>query len=187
MYVLFLLVSALYNLLYTLPIVSSLVGTLTGLIFLGAILSLFVIGLRLGSPRWFLPYLGFILGIVSVYFLSALLGAPVVMFFPNRYERLLFLGDILFDGMLWYGLLAVIVLLVVLARTSPSFRRFSADWTLLCFIAYGAVPFAVGLTFDEYVGEEPYVRLALLVLAVGAWRYLRGNAHGGALGRCLAP
>jgi hypothetical protein len=40
---------------------------------------------------------------------------------------------------------------------------------------YGAIPFVIWLSFDEYVGEEPYEVLAFLVLALGAWFYLRGG------------
>jgi thiol:disulfide interchange protein len=54
-------------------------------------------------------------------------------------------------------------------------KRFRRDWTLLPFVVYGAVPFALWLTFDEYVGDELYMLLAFLVLALGAWFYLRNN------------
>jgi hypothetical protein len=39
------------------------------------------------------------------------------------------------------------------------------------------VPFALWLTFDAYVGDEPYMFLAFLVLAVGAWFYLRSHGE----------
>jgi len=83
--------------------------------------------------------------------------------------------DILWDGIFWYGLLFAIFLLVALSRVSLAFQRFKNDWTLSCFVLYGGVPFAVWIAFDEYLGDEPYMFLAFLVLAMGAWLYLRNS------------
>ena len=142
---------------------------------LGLFAILFLVGVGKGLPRWSLPYLGFILSLFSVYVFSGLLLGPIYLFFPNLYDRLLFFGDIFYAGAFWFGLLIVMILLVLVTRISPLFQRFRSDWTLLCFILYGAVPFALALTFDEYVGDEPYMLAAFLVLASGAWFYLRGG------------
>lgn len=173
LYVLFLLVSALHAYMYSLQIRSSVVGTLTGLIFLGAIFSLYAIGFRMGTPRWFLPYLGFLLAVLSLYVFSAVFGTPIYFLFRDLQDQSLLVIDILWDGIYWYGLLSAILLLVVLGRVSPKFQRFKDDWTLPCFVLYGGVPFALWVTFDEYAGDEPYTLSAFLVLAVGAWLYLR--------------
>lgn len=177
LYVLFLLVSALHAYMYSLQIRSSVVGTLTGLIFLGAIFSLYAIGFRMGTPRWFLPYLGFLLAVLSLYIFSAVFGTPIYFMFRDLRDQSLLVVDILWDGIYWYGLLSAILLLVVLGRVSPTFRRFRDDWTLPCFVLYGGVPFALWVTFDEYMGDEPYTLSAFLVLAAGAWLYLRGASE----------
>jgi hypothetical protein len=97
------------------------------------------------------------------------------LIFRNVRDESIFLIDILWDGIFWYGLLTTMLVVVILARTSSAFQHFRNDWTQLNFILYGAIPFAILLTFDEYVGDEPYMFLAFLVLAVGAWIYLRSN------------
>ena len=83
--------------------------------------------------------------------------------------------DILWDGIFWYGLLFAVFLLVILSRISSTFQHFKNDWTLSCFVLYGGVPFALWITFDEYVGDEPYTLLAFLILTGGAWIYLRSG------------
>ena len=173
LYVLFLLIGVLHDYMYSLQIGSSVVGTLTGLVFLGAILSLYVIGFRMGTPRWFLPYLGFLLAVLSLYVFSVVFGTPIYFLFRDFRDQSLLIIDILWDGIYWYGLLFAILLLVVSSRISPKFQRFKNDWTLPCFVLYGGVPFALWVTFDEYVGDEPYTLSAFLVLAIGAWLYLR--------------
>lgn len=177
LYVLFLLVSALHGYMYSLRIGASTVGILTGLIFLGAILSLYVTGFRMGTPRWFLPYLGFLLAVLSLYVFSAVFGAPIYFLFRDLRDQSLLIIDILWDGIYWYGLLSAVLVLVVLGRVSPKFQRFKDDWTLPCFVLYGGVPFAVWMTFDEYAGDEPYILSAILVLAVGAWLYLQSTGE----------
>ncbi len=99
------------------------------------------------------------------------------MLFRDLRDQSILLIDILWDGIFWYGLLFAIFLLVILSRVSPAFQRFKNDWTLSCFVLYGGVPFALWITFDEYVGDEPYMLLAFLVLAVGAWFYLHSNGE----------
>ena len=131
-----------------------------------------LIGLAKGMPRWSLPYLGFALTILSVSGFSALLDFRPL----HLYDRLSPLGDSMFEGGWWFGLLVAMILLVTVTRTLPAFQRFRNDWTLLCFIPYGGVPFALILTFDEYTGDEPFMFFAFLVLASGTWLYLH-NKH----------
>jgi hypothetical protein len=142
----------------------------------GLFLVLFLVGVKMRMPRWSLPYLGFLFAILSVYLLSALLGGPIYILFGNLLDEPSLFGDLFYGGVLWFGLLSIVVLLVILTRSSPAMQRFRRDWTLLPFVIYGAVPFALWLTFDEYAGDEPYMLLAFLVLAVGAWLYL--HSHG---------
>jgi len=133
---------------------------------------LLLLGFVKGLPRWSLPYLGFALTILSVSAFSFLLDIRSL----HLYDRLSPLGDVMFEGGWWFGLLVALILLMTAARTLPAFQRFRNDWTLLCFIPYGGVPFAMMLTFDEYSGDEPFMFFAFLVLALGTWHYLH-NKH----------
>ena len=154
-------------------IISSMLGAIIGFPLLGLFIILLMVGAKKGMPRWSLPYLGFLLSILSLYLFSAIFGTPIYLLFRNLRDQSILLIDILWDGIFWYGLLFAILLLVVLSRVSSTFQRFKNDWTLSCFVLYGGVPFALWITFDEYVGDEPYTLLAFLVLAIGAWLYLR--------------
>lgn len=76
-------------------------------------------------------------------------------------------------------LILLVFLLLVISRLVPRFRPFHQrlrdDWTLLSFLLYGAVPFALWITFDGCVNEEPFFVLSLLMLALGGWFYLRND------------
>jgi hypothetical protein len=144
---------------------------------LGLFLILFLVGVGKGLPRWSLPYLGFMLALLSVYIFSGILGILIFLPFQKLFDRIEFIGDIFYGGVFWFGLLMVVILLAVLTRFSPIFQRFRRDWTLLCFIVYGAIPFALVLTFDEYENDEPFILLSSLVLVVGAWFYLRESSE----------
>jgi hypothetical protein len=133
--------------------------------------------MKMRMPRWSLPYLGFLFAMLSVYLFSAFFGAPIFLFFRDLRDQSLLFIDIIWDGIFWYGLLTAIIVLMVASRTIPSLQHFRNDWTQLCFILYGGVPFALWLTFDEYAGDEPYMFASFLVLAVGAWFYLRGQGE----------
>lgn len=156
-------------------IVSGMFGAVIVLPVLGLFIILLMVGAKKGMPRWSLPYLGFLLSILSLYLFSIVFGTPIYLLFRNFRDQSILLVDILWDGIFWYGLLFAISLLVVLSRVSSTFQHFKNDWTLSCFVLYGGVPFALWITFDEYVGDEPYTLLAFLVLAIGAWLYLRSS------------
>jgi len=156
-------------------IVVGVVGAVIVFSLFGLFILLLMVGARKGMPRWSLPYLGLLLSIFSVYLLAVIFGIPIYLLFRDLRDASLLFIDILWGGVLWYGLLLAIVLLVAASWVSPAFQRFKNDWTLSCFVLYGAAPFALWLTFDEYVGDEPYKLLTFLVLAVGAWLYLRST------------
>ncbi len=143
----------------------------------GLFIILLILGLMKGLPRWALPYLGFICALLSVYVFSILIMGSVFLVFPRIFDGLYFLGDFLFDGALWYGLLLIVASVALLNRQILAFRQFGEDWTLLSFVVYGALPWALLLTFDEYVGDEPYMVLDFLVLAGGACLYLRSSGR----------
>jgi hypothetical protein len=168
-------------------IVSGMFGAVIVLPMLGLFIVLLMVGAKKGMPRWSLPYLGFFLAILSLYFFSAVFGTPIYFLFRDFRDQSLLITDILWDGIFWYGLLFAILLLVVLSRVSPTFQRFKNDWTLPCFVLYGGVPFALWITFDEYVGDEPYSLLVFLVLAIGAWLHLRSSNEWTRFGTLIIP
>jgi hypothetical protein len=156
-------------------IISGMFGAVIVLPLLGLFIVLLMVGAKKGLPRWSLPYLGFLMSMLSLYLFSAIFGTPIYLLFRNLRDQSILIIDILWDGIFWYGLLFAIFLLVLLSRVSSTFQHIKNDWTLSCFVLYGGVPFALWITFDEYVGDEPYTLLAFLVLATGAWLYLRNS------------
>jgi len=158
-------------------ITSGMFGAVIVLPLLSLFIVLLVVGAKKRLPRWSLPYLGFLMSMFSLYILSIVFGTPIYLLFRNLRDQSILIVDILWDGIFWYGLLFAIFLLVLLSRVSSTFQRFKNDWTLSCFVLYGGVPFVLWITFDEYVGDEPYSVLAFLVLAVGAWLYLRSASE----------
>jgi hypothetical protein len=68
---------------------------------------------------------------------------------------------------------------MLLTRMLPAWRpfhwRLRRDATLLSFSLYGATLLALLLTFDDNVGDRPYKIVAMLLLAAGAWCYLRST------------
>jgi hypothetical protein len=124
-----------------------------------------------------MPYLGFFMAILSTYLFSAIFGTPLYFLFGTLRDQSLLIIDIIWDGIFWYGLLTAIIVLIVVSRRFPAFQQFRSDWTQLCFILYGGVPFALWITFDDYSGEEPYMFASFLVLALGAWFYLRSQGE----------
>lgn len=149
-------------------LVTAVMLTLLGLIGL-----LLIGGLAVGMPRWSLPYLGFAAALLSVYLFSFLIGGVFYILSSDIFDRSSLLGEIFLDGVFWFGLLMAMVLLIWGSTFSPKLRRFREDWTLPGFMLYGAIPFIIWLSFDEYVGAEFYKLLIFLVLAFGAWFYLR--------------
>jgi hypothetical protein len=126
-----------------------------------------------------MPYLGLPLPIISLIIFNSWLDEWNGFRFYGLYERSWFLGQFIFQGLLWAGLIGSTFLLVLAVRLIPKFHpfymRLRGDWTLLCFVLYGAIPFALVLTFDEYKHEEPYIFAAFLILAAGGWLYLRDD------------
>jgi len=151
---------------------------LNGLIFLVLILGMLVIGLRLGAPRWFLPFLGFELSIINL-FTHTLVFPPDWTGFPFLQQASRFIRGFVRQGTVWIGVIVLVILLVLIAALIPKFRpiyqRLKDDWTLLAFIIYGAVPLAILLTFDDYQGSKLYVLIANLILAIGGWFYVRAQ------------
>lgn len=146
------------------------------LFFWFAALGLFVIGFAKGAPRWFMPYLGLPLPIISLMVFNGWLDEWHGF---RWYAWSWFLREFVFQGLLWVGLIGSFVLLILAVRLIPKlglfYKRLRDDWTLMNFLLYGSVPFALVITFDDYINEEPYLILAFLILALGGWLYLRND------------
>jgi len=132
---------------------------------------LFLLGVVTGLKRWFLPFAGFFFSLVSVYGFSLLLDRWNLIPFQSLYSRSWLLGQIAYQGFLWGGLTVITILLAAAIIFIPALRRFKNDWTLLAFLLYGATPFALVLTFDDYVNDELLVVFASLILIAGIWVY----------------
>jgi len=149
-----------------------------GLLFLGLIFVIFVTGLRMGVPRWFLPYLGFALSLINL-FTHTLVFPPGWSGFPFLRQASRFIRGFVYQGTVWIGVIVFVILLVLFSALIPKFhpfyRRLKDDWTLLAFVIYGVAPLALMLTFDDYQGEGPYVLTGCLILVIGGWLYLRAQ------------
>jgi len=151
--------------------------------------SLLVLGFTKRAPRWFMPYLGVPLSIISLIIFNFMVN-PEWHGFPFLRDASWFVRQVFYLGTLWIWMIVAILVIFLLTRLIPRFRPFHQrlrdDWTLLCFILYGAMPFVVFLSFDEFRNEEPYLVLAFLALALGAWLYLRSSTLWGKFWSLLA-
>lgn len=133
-----------------------------------------LIGLAKGLPRWSLSYIGFTSVLISMMASPSVLRS-IQRWFPRHYQQFASLGGISYENIWWFGLLVVVTLFLVLTWNVSVFRRFRDDWTLPCFIVYGGVPFGLLFTFEEYRWKEPFMLLAFVVMAWGAWSYMHGR------------
>ncbi len=147
-------------------------------IFFGSLFGVFAVGLMVGLPRWFLPYMGFILAIMGIFTYSGFVD-PNWNPFPSLHLAPRFVQHFVYEGLHWIGLIVLLILMVLFAALIPRFRSFYSrlreDWTLIAFIVYGTVPLAIFMTFDDYQNEGLYVLTANAVLAIGGWIYLRNH------------
>lgn len=84
-------------------------------------LILFVIGFSKGAPRWFMPYLGLPLPIISLVVFNSLMEKLQGVWW---YRLPWFLDDFLQQGLLWVGLIGSFVLLVLAVRLIPKLHPF---------------------------------------------------------------
>jgi hypothetical protein len=146
------------------------------ILFWSLVLGLFLLGPAKGLPRWFLPYLGLPLPIVSLTLFNSMMDKWGVVW---MYEAPWFFRAFTQEGLLWMGMVLLLFLLLVISRLVPRFRPFHQrlrnDWTLLSFIIYGTMPLVLFITYNEYKNEEPFMFLSLASLAAGGWLYLRNQ------------
>ncbi len=144
-----------------------------------------IFGIGKGFPRWSIPYLGVILTIIvftgpSVW-LWELIYSPVLKILGGRPTTLLprVIYQALMSGFSWFLALTAAILLILLLMVWPRTRQFAcrirADWTLLSFLLYGGVVFAILLAFDEYHYIGSWLVAGWACMAVGAWVYLKSG------------
>ena len=93
-------------------------------------------------------------------------------------------------GLLFYGTMLLLSALLVLVAAwvkplRPFHKRIRWDWSLLSFLLYSCALVALLLGFGRYQVSELYQLAGLLILAVGAWVYLRLSRPGARLGALL--
>jgi hypothetical protein len=184
--------------LFLLPLLGFLTATRTNLpawlddllpmLLVGALLLALGLAFVKGLPRWSLPYLGFalLLGIMLIRydrlwswiypFFIGLFGPRSVWPVP---VRVLYVGTFAFiiSFSILVGALVVVNLLRLLPFARGVWRRIRADWTQLSFLLYGGLVFGILLPFDEYHYAETWMSATWIVLALGAWWYLRAKGH----------
>jgi len=149
------------------------------ILMLSSFAGVFIVGFINALPRWFMPYLGFPLSILNLLIFNSLMN-PEWRGFPGLMQAPRFIREFVSQGLLWSGLILLIILLIVvpalIGKFRPFYRRLRGDWTLLAFIIYGTIPFSIVLTFDDYQNEEIYKILSFVTLAIGGWFYLRNRS-----------
>lgn len=144
------------------------------LLFWSSVLGMFLLGSARGLPRWFLPYLGLPLPIISLLIFNALIDPKWPGF------RISWLVDsFLMEGFLWSGMIVLLILFVLISawvgKFRPFYQRIRQDWTLLSFLVYGTAPLVLFITFNEYKNIDFFFFLSLLMLVIGGWFYLRSD------------
>lgn len=143
-----------------------------------SVISLLVAGFFRNVPRWFMPYLGLPLPLLSLLIFGYWVDKSGSFPLTNLSSQ--FLRTFVRDGFLWGIFIPLLVLLVVFSAAIPRYRpfyqRLRNDWTLLCFLLYGAAPFMAFFQFEGYQNYELYVGWMFLILAAGGWLYLRNDS-----------
>lgn len=132
----------------------------------------FLVGLLRGLPRWSLPYLGLLAGILNLVLFGSWFRFQFALPTPDSpiVQSIYSIGSPLV-GLIVFIILFVLVV-VNLESLRPLHNELSRDWTLLSLSLYGVMPLALFMAYDDHVNEEPYELAALLVSAAGAWIYL---------------
>jgi hypothetical protein len=140
-----------------------------------------VSGFVLGLPRWAVPSVGFLVGTAGILIFQSWIN--LLPPFPH-YSSVL--GKVLLvaiDRFIFFGHTLLLGALLVLAAArlpplQPFYIGLRRDWSWLSFLLYGSVLPVLLVVFDEYQGAAPYQTAGLLILAAGAWVYLRRSQPG---------
>ena len=148
-----------------------------GICMLVSMISVLAVGFFSHVPRWFMPYLGLPLpllsALISIYWLdtwssSFLVDLPMPL-----------LWTFISYAFIWGIFIPLPVLLVIFSATIPKYRplyrRLRNDWTLLCFILYGATPSMAFFAFEGFPQTGPFREFIFLIVAVGGWLYLKND------------
>ncbi len=147
------------------------ISSVLALIYAGTCMAVLGLSWVKGFPRWCYPY--WALGLA---FSSLLVGAatPGLRIFGHAFEH-----DELWGWRAWIPVLVVAVIALLLSRSVRPLRQLVTgiwyDWTRLSFGFYGLLPLALMIVFDEVHGEEPYVAVLGVILAIGALAYMRSS------------
>lgn len=134
-----------------------------------------------GWKLWAIPSVGFLVGIAGILIFQSWINfLPPLPYFSSVLGKAL---RVVIDRFMFFGhMLLLSALLVLAAAWLPPSRLFSTglrrDWSLLSFLLYGSMLPILIIVFDEYQGSAPYIIAGLLILAVGAWVYLRRSQPG---------
>ena len=156
---------------------------------LGVLMYLVIIaGFAKGLPRWSMPSAGLLVSIAGYRIFTAWIDATPPQFHLSTVSEEVIYTAVM--GFLFYGhmlfLSALLVLVAARVRPMRSFYgRVRQDWSLISFLLYSGALVALLLGFGRYQGSEPYQFAGLLILAVGAWFYLRLSRPGARLGALL--
>jgi len=138
----------------------------------------FVVGLARGVPEWCLPYAALLLVLANL-FTFEIWNSLSHALYAARADQWLQIA--VMQGSWWWNIMLLTPILLLLAYLiapwRPFFQRVRADWTALAFLLYGALPVALVLTFDEFVGEEWFEAAALGAMMLGAIAYLDQTNH----------
>jgi hypothetical protein len=152
------------------PVVLTISSALA-LIYAGAVMTVLGTSWVKGFPRWCYPY--WALGLA---FSALLVGAatPGLRIFGHTFGR-----NELWGWRAWIPVLVVAMVALLLSRSVRPLRQLVVgiwhDWTRLSFGFYGFLPLALMIVFDEVHGEEPYVAVLGVILAIGALAYMRSS------------
>jgi hypothetical protein len=155
------------------------------LVFVAVVL---VLGVLKGVPRWSVPFLGVAVMALAMLELSWRIWG---LFYQSVQSAIGYYTDTLqvhvlystlMVGFFWLTAFVAVVTLVTLLAIWPRTRRLAQtirrDWTLLSFMLYSGVVFALLLVFEEYRYDEPWKIACWASLALGAWAYLRSGSSG---------
>ena len=159
------------------------VNLVIDLVLLVTILIILGLGLKHGFPRWSIPYLGASITITvmltAVFPLWGLFAADVkrIVKYGTKTLSARIQYSALLEGFFWLApfiaLILIILLLMAWPRTRLLAKRIRQDWTLLSFMIYSGVVFALELVFEEYAYDEAWKIACWVCLALGAWIYFK--------------
>jgi hypothetical protein len=150
------------------------------------ILIVSLLGVIKGFPRWAVPYLGIVVTAIVMlepsWQIWELFYQPVerAIGYYTKTLQVRVLYSTLRVGFFWLSVFVAATLLILLLAIWPRTRRLAQhirqDWTLLSFMLYSGVVFALELVFEEYTHDDLWKMACWGCLALGAWVYLKSGS-----------